>query len=103
MAVYVNHAATLRNLHESNEVSLWWSIRKLSYRLVCNIRWDTNLRFVDWKGKRQCEIFDLSKEKEIETHRGKIFFSEETEVYIGWEVKKDNLLSKDRISLVKAS
>ena len=75
----------------------------LSACVLHSLRFDTNLRFVDWKGKRQCEIFDLSKEKEIETHQRNFFFSEETEVFIGWEVKKDNLLSNDHISPVKAS
>ena len=92
-----------RNLHESNGVSLWWSIRKLSYRLVCNICWGLTQICVLLTEKINVRMkFSIfPKEKEVETHRGKkVFFWRKWSAY---RCGSENLLSNDHISPVKAS
>lgn len=59
------------------------------------------MRFVDGKGKRQCEIFDFSQRERNRASSGKK--TEETVLHIGRELKHENLLSNDHISPVKAS
>ena len=95
-----------RNLHESNEVSLWWSIRKLSYRLVFNIRWGLTqicvLLIEKVNVKMKFSIFS-QRERNRDSYGKKKLFSEETVLYIGRDLKHENLVLNDHISPVKAS
>lgn len=71
---------------------------------MCNIRWGLTQICVLLIETVKMKFSIFPKEKEIETHtEKKNFFTEETVLYIGRDLKHENLVLNDHISSVKAS